>query len=293
MHKRIILVLALGFVLGSSGCQNTPTEDIYNKEATVIESTDETSVVSDETSDQTEETSEVDSESAAQDSEDQTVTEDVYEAGSEVDVVDIDELNVTDVKGVPVDDPELQEKMLAFLEPFYYNIYFGLNDYSETGITEADMVKFSISYVYQNENQAYKFDTDSFKLYVPEERVEELVEKYFGQQMTGHHSFEIEEIEYNGGYYLMPATDIGWNDTMKINSITEAGDFAYEVVFSVNDIEDELIQSYKVMLEIRQDKFILTSYAFTVVEDLEVEGEDQGSDAESEAETTEEASADE
>lgn len=280
MNKKVVLVLAMTLVLGFSGCKKTPADDIYDKDAANMTSTDETSLVDDGT-----EESDGDNVTDAESIDDDitSVTDDLYEADSETVVVDIAELNLADVEGVSVDDPELQMKMLSFLKPFYYNIYFGDKNYTETGITEDDMVKFAISYVYQYENQAYKFDTTNFKLYVPEERVVELVDKYFGKKLTGHHSFEEEKIDYNGGYYLMPATDIGWNDEMKISTIELAGDFSYEVVFSVDDIEGNLVQSYKVMLEMRNERFILTSYV-----PIEVSAEaDTSSDEETEEATSE------
>ncbi len=176
--------------------------------------------------------------------------------------------------------------MLAYLDPIYFNIYFGDKDYSESGISELDMVKFAISHVYLYEtlaeNLKVDLETSEFTYRVKEERVEELVDKYFGVQLSGHHTIEEENIIYNGGYYLMPASDVGWNDEMAIDSITKAGDFAYEIVFTIYNIEGNALQSYKVMLEIRNDRFVITDYVFTETpEDMNVEENEESEGLES------------
>lgn len=258
MNKRLIMVLGIVLALTLVGCKKTPVEDIYIAEE-VVETT--TGQMTDD-SGTTDAVVDIEEDDVVE-----SVTEDVYISATQSEIVNAADLDVAFVKTAAIDDPELKAKVLAFLEPFYYNVYFGSMDYSEEGILEEDMVKFAISYVYQWEYNDLRLevnlDTNDVLLYVPEERVEELVEKYFGVQVTGHHTFVEEDIEYNGGYYLMSTTDEGWNDEMEINSISSAGDFAYEVVFTVLDIEGHPVQSYKVNLEIRSERFIVSNYGFT------------------------------
>lgn len=288
MNNRIVIVLGLSLSLGLTGCFNTPTEDIYNTEDTTVAETNENTTEETNVEGATEGT-EVLEGTETTGTEDETVTSDVYESETQLELVTVGELSVDEVSETSIDDPELKEKMSKFLDPFYFSLYFGNKDYTETGITEVDMVLFSLSYCYLHENQAYRFDTTDFKLYVPEERVVELVEKYFGAMLSGHHSIESEDdnisIEYNGGYYLVPTSDVGWNDAMRIDSIKKAGDFAYEVIFTIIDIEGKPYESKQVLLESRGDRFILTFYGDAeLVEDAVETADEATEDAE---ETTE------
>lgn len=199
-----------------------------------------------------------------EDKKDETVTDDIYEEDNiEVDIADLD---IEDITTSTVDDPQLKTKMTTFLELFYYNIYFGGNDYSENGITEDDMVKFAISCIYQHDYNELKFDTESFILYVPAERVDELVLKYFNHKVSNHYSFEEENIMYEENTYLMPALDVGWSEEMLVTNITKAGDFAYEVTFEVGNNENIIERVYTVILELQGQRFVLTKYGYVEVE---------------------------
>lgn len=307
MNKRLLPVLALTLVLGFSGCKNTPADDIYNDDTTSVVTTDETTVVPDGSSDtddkdqvaETDETTEAPDESHSSESteeaedNDETVTDDLYDSSQESEIVDITDLEVEYVQSASVDDPELKSKMSDFLTLFYKNIFFGDGDYAEAGIAEEDKIRFAVSHIGQNEWQGLKFDTKTFKVYVPEERVEELVEHYFGVSLSGHYSFTVDEveIEYNGGYYLYPTSDKNWQEEVRIETIESAGDFAYTVVFSTYDIENQHMQSYEVMLEIRNDRFILTGYKFTELPSEEL-SEGEGADEESDETTSDDSAGD-
>jgi len=250
--KKILLIVGLMMLLLLVGCKKHQVKDTSSLEDTSDK------VVETSTKEPTEKPAEKAEKEVIK--EEETVAEDIYEEGHEA--VDIRDLDVKEVEAIPVNDPELKKKMTVFLEPFFYNLYFGWDDYSENGITESDMVKFAISYIYQNEYNELKFDTETFILYVPDERVDELVLKYFDHKVVDHHDFEEEGIVYKEGDYLMPAVDTGWSSEMFVTSITKAGDFAYNVIFEIHDIDGNLENTYAVLLEKRTDRFIVSEYGY-------------------------------
>lgn len=271
MKKVYIWMLIMGLVAMTAGCNRRADEGIYDTTA-VTEAMTEAETL-------TEPESQMPEEDTTTESEEETTTsvsEDVYENdGSATEKVNAEDVDVTPVAST-VEDPAFEASVLAFLDPVYYNLFFGQGNYVE-GITEEDMTKFAISYIYQHEYNELKFDTSNFILYVPEKRVEELVYRYFDYEVTGHHSFIEEDLMYEDGFYLMPAVDAGWNDVMSIGSASATGDFSYEVIIDVTNEMDASKVSYKAGVEMRNDRYVLVNYT-------SVEG--SSSEEEAPAETT-------
>lgn len=270
MKKKLVLCIVVIIIIGLSGCKKTPTKDLYGDAQ--IESTEQNTQVSEELAE----------ENAVSEEESDTVIEDVY--GDDNQPVEVEESDLQDivVTAELVTDEDFRDKVLNYIEKFYYNLYFGKSNL-ENGIEESDMTKFAIYYIYQNEYHELKFNTSLFVLYVPDKRVEELVRKYFDKNVTGHHTFEEEGIVYEDGYYLMPAVNTGWSESVVLDDISVAGDFAYEVAFSVHNEEGAVIEKYKAMLEVREGRFVLGSYYPTEeinADDSEAETEADNSEAE-------------
>ncbi len=276
MKKIYIWMLIMGLLVVTAGCNRRAEEDIYGTTA-VTEATSEEAITEAEASADLE--SQISEETTISASEDETTTSvsgEVYENdGSATETVNAEDVDATPV-GSTVEDPAFEAAVLTFLDPIYYNLFFGQGNYVE-GITEEDMTKFAISYIYQHEYNELKFDTSNFILYVPEKRVEEIVYRYFDYEVTGHHSFIEDNLMYEDGFYLMPAVDAGWNDVMTISSASTTGDFSYEVIVDVTNEMDESKVSYKTGIEVRNDRYVLVSYTA-------IEG--SGSEEEAPAETT-------
>ncbi len=276
MKKIYIWMLIMGLLVVTAGCNRRAEEDIYGTTA-VTEATSEEAITEAEASADLE--SQISEETTISASEDETttsVTGEVYENdGSATETVNAEDVDATPVAST-VEDPAFEAAVLTFLDPIYYNLFFGQGNYVE-GITEEDMTKFAISYIYQHEYNELKFDTSNFILYVPEKRVEEIVYRYFDYEVTGHHSFIEDNLMYEDGFYLMPAVDAGWNDVMTISSASTTGDFSYEVIVDVTNEMDESKVSYKTGIEVRNDRYVLVSYTA-------IEGSD--SEEEAPAETT-------
>lgn len=184
------------------------------------------------------------------------IGDDVYETGKET--VDAQDITVEIIPS-DIDDPDFDEKMETFLDPIYYNIFFGQGNYIE-GIDEGAMVKFAISYIYQHEYNELKFDTTSFVLYVPGKRVEEIVEKYFDYHITGHHSFIEANVMYEDDFYLMPAVDTGWSETLSVDAAKATGDFSYDVTLKLSYESDEAPFYKQAHVEVRDGRYVLVGY---------------------------------
>lgn len=263
--KRLGILLILGILLVLiAGCRRTADEDIYDAPEVTEMSIDQegTSEASFPDSGQKADgTVQGTTESGLPDedgSNDATVSEDVYDNKNATEAVDHDTVEVVAVPE-SIEDPEFQSSLLAFLDPVFYNVFFGYGDYTE-GITEDDMIKFAVSYVYQHEYNELKFDTTEFILYVPEKRVEELVVKFFDAPVTRHHSFEEDRLMYEDGFYLMPAVDAGWGETLSIEKVTPTGDFSYDVLMELISEEEQTSSYYVASIEMRDGRFVLTAY---------------------------------
>lgn len=270
MRKINTLLLVAALLVTASGCGQQAGETPEVTTAVARETTEapeRETTAAEITTDAPEATQTAAAETTGED----TVTEEVYEPGAEGTTVNEEEVSEVPVVSA-IDDPAFEEAMLKFLEPIYYNIFFGHGDYVD-GIAEEDMVKFAISYIYQHEYNELKFDTQQFILYVPEKRVETLVKKYFDKSVSGHHSFVEENVLYEDGYYLMPAVDTGWNDTISIAKVSAAGDYSYEVILKVTSENSEKVTQYRVAIEMRDDHYVLTGYTHVVeaVEETETE----------------------
>ena len=245
MKIKLTAIGLLTISLLFSGCASTGEED-----QTTTEMVEQTTVAPVETVAQISETAAPETTTAS------PVAEDVYDNAPEE--VNADEVEVVSMNS-DIDDAAMEEAMLSFLDPFYYNVFFGQGNYVD-GIQEEDMTKFAISYIYQHEYNELKFDTTDFILYVPEDRVGELVIKYFDYEVTGHHSFVEDGVMYEDGYYLMPAVDTVWPETMTMESIRETGDFSYEVVIKISDEVTGIETLKQVSVAVTDNRYVLIGY---------------------------------
>ncbi len=276
MKKIYIWMLIIGLLVMTAGCNRRADEDVYGTTAVTETISEEATTEAEASTDPESQMSDDGITTASEDEATTSVSEDVYEDdGSATETVNPEDVDAIPVAGT-VEDPAFEAAVLAFLDPVYYNLFFGQGDYVD-GISEEDMTKFAISYIYQHEYNELKFDTSDFILYVPEKRVEELVYRYFDYEVTGHHSFIEDNLMYEDGFYLMPAVDAGWNDVMTISSASTTGDFSYEVIVDVTNEMDESKVIYKTGIEVRNDRYVLVSYRV-------MEGSDSGEEAP--AETT-------
>ena len=231
MKKQIIIGLICLLVLAGTGCKQSVTNDLYN-EADIDVSSD-TNLI-------------------AEDLQDPTLVEENAQVGEVTPVVE-------PATPESVNDQEVKDQLLSFLETFHYNIFFSQRDMTE-GITESDRIKFAISYIYQNEYQELKFDTSKFILYVPAQRVEEIVKKYFGETVSNHASFEEEKIVYEEGFYLMPAMDTEWNETPQIYSVEINEDDSYKVTISLYNSDLQPTRAYRTIVAVEDNRYVLKGY---------------------------------
>ncbi|PKM65870.1 MAG: hypothetical protein CVU95_13800 [Firmicutes bacterium HGW-Firmicutes-2] len=231
MKRKIIIGLIILLVLVGTGCKKSVTGDLYTETNIIINSDGD--VITDDQPNQT-----------------------PLDDGTQVDELTPD---IGPVTPESVNNQEVQDQLLSFLETFHYNIFFSQRDMTE-GITDSDRIKFAISYIYQNEYQELKFDTSKFILYVPEQRVEEIVQKYFGVTVSNHASFEEEKIVYEAGFYLMPAMDTEWNEKPQIYSVEMDDDASYKVVISLYNSDLQPTRAYRTIVAVENNRYILKAY---------------------------------
>ncbi|MCF8020497.1 MAG: hypothetical protein K9L62_14020 [Vallitaleaceae bacterium] len=232
MKKQIIIGLIFLLVLVGTGCKQSVTGDIYTESDVTI--SPDTNIE----------------------------TDDLQEASLVDENAQMDEVtpDIGPITPESVNDQEVKDQLLSFLETFHYNIFFSKRDMTD-GITESDRTKFAISYIYQNEYQELKFDTTNFILYVPKQRVEEISQKYFGETVSNHASFEEEKIVYEDGFYLMPAMDTEWNEKPQIYSVEIDEDNSYRVTISLYNSDLQPTRAYRTVVAVENNRYILKAYS--------------------------------
>ena len=95
----------------------------------------------------------------------------------------------------PVKDIAEIKNMKSWLEYFYYNNLFDKELNNETGEISPDaMLSFAASYIMQMESRGLRFDTDTFRLYIPKKQMEEVVLRFFDKRIEEHPSLSQHEI---------------------------------------------------------------------------------------------------
>jgi len=232
MEKQIILGLICLLVLVGTSCKQSVTDDIYN-ETDVVVSSDAN-----------------------------TITDDLQNPTSADENAQVDEVAsvVGPVTPESVNNQNVKDQLLSFLETFHYNVFFSQRDMTD-GIMDSDRIKFAISYIYQNEYQELKFDTSKFILYVPAQRVEEIVYEYFGETVSNHTAFEEEKIVYEEGFYLMPAMDTEWNEKPQIYNVEIHEDASYRVTISLYNSDLQPTRAYRTIVAVENNRYVLKSYS--------------------------------
>ena len=185
------------------------------------------------------------------------------ETGSEVKTDESTE-EVISKSFVPVQVKDITEikRMKAWLEYFYYNNLFDKELNSETGAISPDaMLSFAASYIMQMENQGLRFDTDTFRLYIPKKQMEEVVLRFFDKKIEAHHSLSQHEILFEDDNYVIKADLREWPTRLDILSVTETAPKVYSAVLNGNNTEvGQIDHQVKAEFQLVSDRYVLKKY---------------------------------
>lgn len=193
------------------------------------------------------------------------VGEDAY-AGAEQDTqgTSQDKANEISTQFTPtvVRDITQIRKMRLWLEYFYYNNIFDQNINNDTGaITEDAMMSFAASYIMQIENKGLRFDTDTFRLYIPQKVMEEVVERFFDYKIQKHHSLSKHGILYDKENYVIQAEAREWATRLDVLMITEIRPQVFLAILNGNNTEiGEVEHQVKAEFQVVADRFVLKKY---------------------------------
>lgn len=154
------------------------------------------------------------------------------------------------------------KKMRSWLEYFYYNNIFDENINNETGeISEDAMISFAASYIMQLEHQGLRFDTDTFRLYIPQKMLEEVVMRFFDHKVKEHHSISKHGILFEQDHYVIQASAREWPTRLDIILVMETSPDVYLAVLSGNNTEaGEIDHQVRARYHWTEDHYILESY---------------------------------
>lgn len=176
-------------------------------------------------------------------------------------VVDVPE---TEKVFVPSEIKEIAEikKIRLWLEYFYYNNLFEEELNAETGeISEDARMSFAASYIMQLEHEGLRFDTDTFRLYIPQKHMEEVVQRFFDQPIAKHHSLAKYGVLYEKDTYVIEAKAKEWPTRLDIISATQKSPNLYDVILNGNNTEvGEIDHQIKAEIEWLGDRYVLRKY---------------------------------
>lgn len=185
------------------------------------------------------------------------------ETGSEVKTDESTE-EVISKSFVPVQVKDITEikRMKAWLEYFYYNNLFDKELNNETGEISPDaMLSFAASYIMQMESQGLRFDTDTFRLYIPKKQMEEVVLRFFDKKIEAHHSLSQHEILFEEDNYVIKADLREWPTRLDILSVTETAPKVYSAVLNGNNTEvGQIDHQVKAEFQLVSDRYVLKKY---------------------------------
>lgn len=152
--------------------------------------------------------------------------------------------------------------MKAWLEYFYYNNLFDKELNNETGEISPDaMLSFAASYIMQMESQGLRFDTDTFRLYIPKKQMEEVVLRFFDKKIEAHHSLSQHEILFEDDNYVIKADLREWPTRLDILSVTETAPKVYSAVLNGNNTEvGQIDHQVKAEFQLVSDRYVLKKY---------------------------------
>lgn len=152
--------------------------------------------------------------------------------------------------------------MHLWLEYFYYNNIFDSNVNNESGeISEDAMISFAASHIMQLEHKGLRFDTDTFRLYIPQKVLEEAVLRFFNHQIENHHSVIDQGILFEEDNYVIEANAREWPTRLDIILVTETAPKVYTAVLNGNNIEaGEIDHQIKAEFQRLDDRYILKKY---------------------------------
>lgn len=192
------------------------------------------------------------------DSDSSTVTGDAYQAVEEKE----EEIVSKEFKPREVKDIGEIRKMRSWLEYFYYNNLFDQNLNNETGeISEEAMMSFAASYIMQLEHKGLRFDTDTFRLYIPQKILEETVMKFFHVKLEKHYSLSKHGILLEDGNYVIEAMPREWPTRLDIIQVKEIKPQVFVAILNGNNTElGEIEHQIRAEFQVIEDHFILKSY---------------------------------
>ncbi len=163
---------------------------------------------------------------------------------------------------VPVKDISEIKQMRSWLEYFYYNNLFDKNLNNETGeISEDAMMSFAASYIMQLEHQGLRFDPDTFRLYIPQKQLEEVVLRFFDKKITEHRSLSEHGILFEEEHYVIQADSREWPTRLDMLSVTEIAPKVYSSVLNGNNTEiGQIDHQIKAEFQWAEDHYVLKKY---------------------------------
>lgn len=261
MKSMVMLIMVL-LIFNLFGCKKDDNQEKIDEDLPVNEEVEDTTDM-----DINESLDEAIQETAdAVDDSLETVIEDVYDQDDGLSIVEQIDVNLVETT------IDLTEKQLLDIKTMVYYAYFNYlwKPDSEDGIIEKEqMQKFAISYIYQYEYNELFFDTNSFELHIPDQKVTEIVRVFFDESFVNH-TIESDLVGREVGFYKMTAVDGGVIYDPVIVEIIKTSDFSYQVIYESLEptagIDEPKIQ-YSIDIEERGGRYIYTAYKMLVIRD--------------------------
>lgn len=190
----------------------------------------------------------------------ETPVDDTYELASVPVEFDPSVLETTEL--AVVTDTEIIAKIEKYIQSFHYNYFLlsGINP--ETGNIDIDaMTLFALSYIMQNEHNELRFDSSTFRLYIPTNHVAEVVQRFFYRKLDVFNVYPDLNIELNEEVYSAEVPDEEWNDDLSTDLVEKMGDFTYKVTCSVtNRTSGTVVQKIVAIIDESKDGLVLVNY---------------------------------
>jgi len=264
MNKRLVTIVALIFVvliilitsivLGNKGKQDADNE-IYINEVESESDFNNTPI-----QEQEQPLTEVPEPEVVEEPIVETPVEDVYELAS-VPVI-FDEASIDPAQLTPVTDPVVITSIEDYIKHFHYNYFFHNGINIENGNVEIDaMTLFALSYIMQNEHSELRFDSTNFRLYIPQNHVIEVVQKFFYRQLDVFKAYPDLKIDYVDDMYSVIVPDEDWNDDVKAETVEKLGDFTYKVTCTITDRTTlKVTKKIHAIIDESKDGLVLVNY---------------------------------
>jgi len=192
---------------------------------------------------------------------------DVYEAASQP--IDFDMSKFEDVKPLLIEDKQVALDINNYLSDFYFNYFFTQGLDQETGNVTVDaMTLFALSYIMQHEYNELKFDHNTYTLYIPKDRVLEVIHKYFQRELDVFNVYEDLNIGLEDDTYSVVVPYGEWNVVHEVTSVERLGDFTLKVVADIKDESSGLVkEQVEAILEEENGQYVLVNYKIVEIKE--------------------------